>query len=88
MLFNFPHFHFHFFFGPSFCGRKELTAFPANSSVTIYLPASCCFLFALSDTFHYGRGPLTPQLRPLNPYAGQRQRQRLLLCIVHAIIAS
>jgi len=58
MLFNFPHFHFHFFFGPSFCGRKELTAFPANSSVTIYLPASCSFLFALSDTFHYGRGSL------------------------------
>lgn len=33
---------------------QRVDRFPANS-VTIYLPASCSFLFALSDTFHYGR---------------------------------
>lgn len=75
---------------------QRVDCFPANS-VTIYLPAGCSFLFALSDTFHYGRCcPSCPTSPPPHlpaptfplmscPCCLQRRRQRLLLCIVHAI---
>lgn len=42
---------------------QRVDCFPANS-VTIYLPASWCFLFALSDTFHYSRWPPDHSARP------------------------